>query len=159
MMFMMRWSRPDIYNAVRGLSRQMSQPQAKHYKAMQSCMKYVLSTRNRGLLIKPKGKWNGSKGFKFRIGGRSDSDYAANTEDRRSISGGRTFLNEAPVVFRSTTQRFVTLSVTEAETAAGVMVAQDMMYVYRLITSLMPTLNVCRSVFLTSIFSHSDLIL
>jgi hypothetical protein len=103
---------------------------------MLSCMKYITSTKDRGLMIQPRGRWNGRSGFKFRIHGRSDSDYAANTEDRRSISGGRTFLNEAPVMFRSSTQRFVTLSVTEAETAAGVMVAQDMMYVYRLLTSM-----------------------
>lgn len=70
-----------------------------------------MATRNRGLLIKPEGTWNGRKGYKFRINGRSDSDYAANIQDRRSISGGRTFLNGAPVVFRSATQRFVTLSV------------------------------------------------
>ena len=135
LMFLMQWSRPDIYNAVRGLARHMSTPQAKHVKAMHNCMQYVLATRNRGLRLKPEGKWNGRKGFKYRIHGRSDSDYAANTQDRRSISGGRTFLNGAPVVFRSSTQRFVTLSVTEAETAAGVIVAQDMMYVYRILTS------------------------
>ena len=33
-------------------------------------------------------------------------------------------------------QKFVTLSVTEAETAAGVMDAQDMMYAYRILMSL-----------------------
>ena len=33
-------------------------------------------------------------------------------------------------------QKFVTLSVTEAESAAGVMVAQDMLYVYRLMDSI-----------------------
>lgn len=52
------------------------------------------------------------------------------------MSGGRTSLNSSPIIFRSATQRFVTLSITEAETAAGVMVAQDMMYVYRVVTSL-----------------------
>ncbi len=51
MMFMMWWSRPDIYNAVRGLARHMAQPQAKYYKAMQSCMKYILSTRHRLLAM------------------------------------------------------------------------------------------------------------
>lgn len=132
----MQWSRADIYNAVRGLARHMSKPQRKHFTAMQYCMRYVLATRNRGLRIKPSGMWNGRARFKFRIHGRSDSDYAANTQDRRSISGGRTFVNGAPVVFRSSTQKFVTLSVTEAETAAGVMVAQDMMYVYRILTSI-----------------------
>ena len=78
LMFMMQWSRPDIYNSVRELSRHMAKPQEKHLKAMRTCMRYVLATRDRGLLIRPEGTWDGRKGFKFRINGRSDSDYAAN---------------------------------------------------------------------------------
>ena len=42
----------------------------------------------------------------------------------------------SPVVFHSATQKFVTLSVTEAETAAGVTCTQDMMYVYPILKSL-----------------------
>ena len=44
------------------------------------------------------------------------------------------FVNNAPVSFRS--KKTVTLTVSEAEGAAGVMVAQDMLYVYCLIQSL-----------------------
>ena len=46
------------------------------------------------------------------------------------------FVNGMPICFRSVTQKFVTLSVTEAEIAAGVMVAQDMLYIYHLLESL-----------------------
>ena len=45
-------------------------------------------------------------------------------------------MNGEPISFHSATQKFVTLSVTEAEIAAGVMVAQDMLYVYHLLESL-----------------------
>ena len=45
-------------------------------------------------------------------------------------------MNNEPVTFQSATQKFVTLSVTEAESAAGVMIAQDMLYIYRLLQSL-----------------------
>ena len=41
-----------------------------------------------------------------------------------------------PNTFRISTQKFVTLLVTEAESAAGVMVAHDMLYVYRLLESI-----------------------
>eukprot|EP01082_Thalassiosira_pseudonana_P005580 g5185.t1 g5185 contig19:116136-117317(-) len=74
--------------------------------------------------------------FKWTISGRSDSNYAADIDDRRSVTGCHTFLNGAPVMFRSATQRFVTLSVTEAESAAGVTEAQDMLYAYNIIKSL-----------------------
>ena len=40
------------------------------------------------------------------------------------------------MIHRSATQKFVTLSVTEAESAAGVMVAQDMLYTYQMLTSM-----------------------
>ena len=67
--------------------------------------------------------WDGSKKLKFKIHGRSDSDYAGNTDDRRSILGSRVFVNNAPVSCRSNTQKTVTLSVSEVEGAAGVMIA------------------------------------
>ena len=69
-------------------------------------------------------------GYKFKIHGRSDSDYATNPDDCRGISEGRVFMNNVPISFRGITQKFVTLSVTEAKIAAGVMVAQDILYVY-----------------------------
>ena len=65
----------------------------------------------------------------FRIHGRSDSDFAANKDDRRSISGGVVYLEGCPITFRSSTQKFVSLLVMETESVAGVMVAQDMLYV------------------------------
>jgi len=37
------------------------------------------------------------------------------------------------VVFKIATQKFVTLSVTESTSAAGVMIAQDMLYVYHIL--------------------------
>ena len=37
-------------------------------------------------------------------------DYAANTDDQRSISGGKVRLRGCPVTFRSQTQKFVNLS-------------------------------------------------
>ena len=99
-------------------------------------MKYMVSTRNRGLVLAPKALWDSGRNFKFEIWGRSDSDYATNPDDRRSVSGGRVFVNGAPVTFQSATQKFVTLSVTEAESTAGVMIVQDMVYIYCLLKSL-----------------------
>ena len=87
-------------------------------------------------MLSPDTVWNGSKEFEFTIHGRSDLDYAGNTDDRRSVSGGRVFLNGAPVTFRSATQKSVTLLVTEAEGSARVVVAQDMLYVYPLLQSI-----------------------
>ena len=52
---------------------------------------------------------------------------------RRSVSGYSRFLEGAPVTVKSAMQKVVALSVTEAETIAGVQCAQDMMYIKRVV--------------------------
>ena len=63
-------------------------------------------------------------------------DYATSPDDHRSISGGRVFVNNVAISFRSMTQKCVALLVMEAEIAAGVMVAKDMLYMYQSLESL-----------------------
>ena len=135
-MYKMQWSRPDIYNATQDCARHMSTPNESHLKALRYLIKYVVGTADRGLVLFPDRMWDGSSEIKFRIHGRSDSDFAANKDDRRSISGGVVYREGCPITFRSSMQKFVSLSVTEAESAAGVMVAQDMLYAYRLLESI-----------------------
>jgi hypothetical protein len=137
LMYLAKHTRPDISNAVRDLARHMHAPNEVHWKSMEHCIRYVRYTRSRCLVIKPSGAWDGKdKSFKFKIRGRSDSNYATDKETRRSITGSVVYLNDAIVMFQSSTQKHVTLSVTEAELAALVSCVQDMLYVYRIIISL-----------------------
>ena len=64
-------------------------------------MAYVVATPKRGLTLKPVGIWDGSKEYEFEISGLSDSDYAKDPDNRRSISGTSVFLCAAPVALRS----------------------------------------------------------
>ena len=114
----------------------MADPREAHGKALETMMRYVIATKNRGLVLSPYKLWDGSETFNFKIDGRSDSDYTGNIDDTRSVLSGQVFLNSAPVSSRNNTQKTVTLSVTEAEGAAGGMVAQDMLYDYQLLQSL-----------------------
>ena len=77
---------------------------------MGTAMKYIVATKNRGLVLSPDTMWNGGVDVEFEIHVRSDSDYVANIDDRRSISGGRVFLNGAPVFLRAQRRQIVTLS-------------------------------------------------
>ena len=52
------------------------------------------------------------------------------------MSGHRVLLNDAPVMFKSGTQRIVALSVCETELYAGISCTQDMLYVKHFIESL-----------------------
>jgi hypothetical protein len=65
-----------------------------------------------------------------------DFDYATDTDTPKSIIGSAVFFEGDPVVMRSSGQKSMTLSVTEAELAAAVQTAQDMMFVMRVIESI-----------------------
>ncbi len=63
-------------------------------------------------------------------------DYAKDPKDRGSVSGHVVYLEEAPAMFTSSTERTVSLSTTEAETYAGVTCFQDMLYIKNVLESL-----------------------
>jgi hypothetical protein len=137
LLHLMKWSRPDIKNAVRELSRFMMRTLGAHEVAMKRAMEFCIGTSERGWLLKPTGTWDGKdKSYKFKIHGYSDSDYAKDPETRRSVSGYATFLNDAPVTANSGMQNCVTLSVTEAELVAAIMAVQDMLYVKKVLESM-----------------------
>jgi hypothetical protein len=78
-MHMMQYSWPDTYNAVCDLARHMTSATQVHMDAMLRLMKYVDDTRDRGLVLNPMQKWDGSKNHEFVISRRSDSDYSKDT--------------------------------------------------------------------------------
>jgi len=128
LMYLMQHSRPDIAQPVRDLARYMTRGNSKTMDAMIRCMRYVLCTRDAGLLLRPSRKWDGSNEHQFRIRGRSDSDYAKDTQTRRSVSGYVIYLEDSPTMHRSATQKTVALSSCEAELNAAVICVQDMIY-------------------------------
>ena len=99
-------------------------------------MKYVSDTKERGLVLNPTRLWDGTKDHEFIISGQSDSDYAKDTQTRKSISGYRVLLEGAPVMFKSSTQKSVALPVCEANQSSGVLCTQDMLY-YKNVLKLM----------------------
>ncbi len=100
-MYLMQLSHPQVYNATRNCLRMMSNAQQEHWKSLVHFLKYVTGTPDRGLTLAPNRIWNGDMNFELRIVGRSDSDYAANTDDQRGISGSRVFIEGAPACFQS----------------------------------------------------------
>ncbi len=98
LMYHMQYSQPDIAQAVRDLARHMTQGNNTHMEAMRRCMRYLTSTKDAGLTLNPTRKWDGEKEFFFCIRGVSDSDYAKDTQTRRSISGYVVYLEDAPVM-------------------------------------------------------------
>jgi len=98
LLHMMWWSRPEIYNVVSDLSRYMTTGNLQeNLKAMEKVMNYSLSTRERGLLLKPDEVWEGYPEFKLRTLERLDSYSAKDMETRKSVSGTSSFFCGAPI--------------------------------------------------------------
>ena len=58
--------------------------------------------------------------FEIMIHGQSDSNYVKNPENWSCISCMRFFLEGCHIMFKSSTQKYVCVSVTEAKLSAGV---------------------------------------
>jgi hypothetical protein len=135
LLHVMRWSRPDILNATREVSRFGAEANPAQDQALSRVMEYCVQTPKRGLYLKPEGVWDGKdKSYKFKVSGVSDSEHAKDVATRRSVGGHTVYLCGAPVLITSRMQRIVAVSVTEAELIEGCDCAQDMMYVMRLMT-------------------------
>jgi hypothetical protein len=76
--------------------------------------KYSVDIIEQGLVLEPNRKWDGSQNYNFVISGRLNSDYAKEPKDRCSVSGYVGYLEGAPAMFKSSTERTVSLSTTEA---------------------------------------------
>ena len=107
-----------------------------HVVAMEHIMQYCQCSKDKGLKLQPSGTWDGNRKHKFKIHGHSDSDYAKCVEDRKSVTGYSTYLNDAPIFNKSKTQNSVTLSVSEAELIAAVECAQTVLFVQQILASI-----------------------
>jgi hypothetical protein len=76
LLHMIKWTQPEILNAVQELSQFMVYTSLANLKEMYRAMKYCIGTPNRGLLLKPTMKWDKDPNFELEIKGRSDSDFA-----------------------------------------------------------------------------------
>ena len=127
-----KYSRPDISNAVRELSKCMDKANEAAYKEMQRIIKFVLDTKHYGLLIEPKSEFNAPWHLKV----YTDSDWAGDKNNRRSVSGFVIFLLGVPILWRSRLQKTVSLSSSEAEYYALSEAAKEIKFVVQILESI-----------------------
>ena len=101
LLFLMKWTWPDVLNSVMDLSRFMSCARPSHLMAMEWVMQYCLCSKDKGLKLQPSSNWDGNRKHKFKICGCLDSDYAKCIEDWKSIMGYSVYLNDAPIFNKS----------------------------------------------------------
>jgi hypothetical protein len=132
LLYLIKHSRPDIANAVRELSKCMTGANAAAFKELMRVIKFVLDTREYGLKLAP--EWEDAMLWELRI--YSDSDWAGDKDNRKSITGFIIFLLGAPILWRSKVQASVALSSTEAEFYALSEAAKEIKFIVQVLISM-----------------------
>lgn len=100
-------TRPDIMYTVNLLSQFQSNPGPKHWNCLLKLLGYLSYTRDFKMEL--------SKAKNLNLECYSDSDFAANRDDRVSMGGYILFLDGTPISWRTFKQRCISLSTMEAE--------------------------------------------
>ena len=98
---------PKQANAVRDLSRHMSNPGEDHWKAMKRAVGFVKGMKLKGIKM--------SKPVELRMATLCDSDHAKDPVTRKSVGGDLHTLGGCLTAFSSRGQKTVSLSSTESE--------------------------------------------
>ena len=132
-------TRPDITYAVSTVAKFCSKPTKVHFTAVKRILRYLKGTSNHGLLYK--------KASSSNCVGYSDSDWAGDTDDRKSTSGYVFLVGDTAITWKSKKQSCVALSTAEAEYIALSQAAQEALWLRQLATDLQdeqqqPTVNI-----------------
>ncbi|XP_048228756.1 secreted RxLR effector protein 161-like [Ricinus communis] len=118
-------TRPDIMFIMSLLSRYMEQPTELHFQVAKRVLRNIKRTFEFGIFYK--------RGGDAELIAFTDSDYAGDSNDRRSTSGFVFLLNSRVVSWSSKKQPIVTLSTTEAEFVAAAACACQAVWLKRIL--------------------------
>ena len=124
MLFLVKYSRPNISTTVRELSKSNNKVNYAHYKQMLRAVNYVLKTGNHMLKFIPaseKDKWE----FKCMC----DSDYAGDKDNCLSVRGYCIYIKGCLVSWKSRAPKCQTLSSTEAKYVALSAICCEILFV------------------------------
>ena len=139
LLYLVKFSRPEIANSVRELTKAMDKATESHYKSLLRVLKYVMSTQDLGLvydsgtLINFNGVW--------KIVAYCDSDYAGDPDTRISVTGYGIYIGTCLASWKSRGQKSVTLSSTEAEYVAVSEVCTEIIFIKQVLEFLGITID------------------
>ena len=110
LMWLSFMTRLHIGNALRACARHSHNPSPRHWKALLQVAAHVNATKEMGLRF--------VRGSGLRLSVYADADYAAASDDRRSVSGVAVMLGDTAIGWKSSTQKCVTTATCEAEYVA-----------------------------------------
>jgi hypothetical protein len=130
LLYLTKHSRPEIANPVRELSKVMDGATPGQFKEMTRIVKYVLTTKAKGLKLELDVNHKG-----WYLEGLSDSDFATDKDSRISVTGYVVYFCGVPVAWRSRSQRSVTLSTSESELVACSELIKEIKFIIQVLTS------------------------
>ena len=99
--------RPDICFAVNRVCQILHAPTDSHWGAVKHILRYLRGTTTYGLHI--------TRSSSFALHGFTNADWAGSTDDRKSTGSYLIFFGQTPISWKSSKQRIVARSSTEAE--------------------------------------------
>lgn len=129
-MYLMTSTRPDLAFALSALSQHLVAPTEADLQAAKRVLRYVSKTRHLALTY--------SRSPVSEITGFTDSDWAGETEARKSTAGYVFTLQGAAISWKSKKQTIVALSSTEAEYIGSTEAAKEAIWLQRLYSDLNP---------------------
>jgi len=121
-------TRLDISFSINKLAHFMHKPTTMHLQHLKRILRYLKSTINHGILLRPPTTYN--------LVAYSDADWGGNVDDRTSTTAYIIFLGPNPISWLSKKQRTVARSSTEAEYRAVATTACEVMWLVNLLTEL-----------------------
>ena len=117
LMYAMIGTRPDLAHAVGVLSQFAANPGTEHWNALKRVFRYLRGTQDMSLVF-------GSGNTKL-LTGYADADWAADKNDRRSLTGYVFLMSGGAISWSSRKQHSTAQSSTEAEYMAGAHAAKE----------------------------------
>ena len=127
LLFLIKYSHPDISNSVRDLSKGNKGANPAHFKKLLRTIRYVLSTRDRALFFRLDKNCRESDVWELKS--YCDSDFAGDKVKRISVTGFCIYLFGCLVSWKSHGRKSVTLSSTKAEYVAITELCCEIMFV------------------------------
>jgi transposase InsO family protein len=133
LIYLMICTRPDLAFSLSRLSKFVAKPGKKHAAALKRVLRYIVGTRNLGISFnRPSAATNPC------LYGYSDSDFAADLNNRRSTSGFIFLLNGGPITWKSKQQSLVTGSTHDAEYVGLAIASNEVLWLRKLLLSILP---------------------
>ena len=127
LLYLIKFSRPDLANSVRELSKVMGTATNGHFRSMLRVVKFVIDSEHRMLMFDVN-KFQNNLDI-WNLHAYCDSDYSGDGDERRSITGYCIYLQGCLIGWKSRAQRNVTLSSTEAEYVAVSEVCTEILFI------------------------------